>query len=78
MPTPDSLDDDLEDDDSDPYKNPTRDPNRPIRKLAAAVYGFDIPRRLPIDCQKFSIIQTLLPLVLPAMAISRPFGAETP
>jgi hypothetical protein len=29
----------------------------------------------PIDGQKFSIIQTLLPLVIPAMASSRPLGA---
>jgi hypothetical protein len=36
---------------------------------------FAISRRLPIDSQKFSIIQTLLPLVIPAMASSRPFGA---
>jgi hypothetical protein len=34
--------------------------------------------RLPIDSQKFSIIQTLLSLVIPAMAMSRPFGAGTP
>jgi hypothetical protein len=30
------------------------------------------------DSQKFSIIQTLLSLVIPAMASSRPFGAGTP
>jgi hypothetical protein len=36
---------------------------------------FDIPRRLAIDSQKFSIIQTLLPLVVPAMDSSRPLGA---
>jgi hypothetical protein len=33
---------------------------------------FDNPCRLPIDSQDFSIIQTLLPLVVPAMASSRP------
>jgi hypothetical protein len=30
---------------------------------------------LAIDSQKFSIIQTLLPIVVPAMASSRPLGA---
>jgi hypothetical protein len=30
------------------------------------------------NSQKFSIIQTLLSLVIPAMASSRPFGAGTP
>ncbi len=34
--------------------------------------------RLTIESQKFSIIQTLLSLVIPAMAMSRPFGAGTP
>ena len=34
--------------------------------------------RLTIESQKFSIIQTLLSIVIPAMAISRPFGEGTP
>ena len=35
-------------------------------------------RKCPAERQKFSIIQTLLSLVIPAMASSRPFGAGIP